>query len=157
LWCVILRIIDFIRELWKVLKFLLRKIEIFEIQNIFRIPSFTICFLIFFCIFDIFFSILPVYSFMKFLKFLCCFIIWIRDFIKEFYKTMNFFFKTFEIFEIQNFTKTPSFTISYLFFNTFDIFLILFHLSKVVKKLLNFLNCFIGRIIDFINKFWKFL
>jgi len=39
-------------------------------------------------------------DFEKFLKFLCCFIVWIRDFIKKFCKTMVFFRKKIEIFEI---------------------------------------------------------
>jgi len=46
----------------------------------------------------------------------CIFVVWIRDFIKIFFKTMVFFFKKNEIFEIQNFNKIPSFTISFLFF-----------------------------------------
>ena len=55
--------------------------------------------------------------FKKFLKFLCCFIVWIRDFNQKFYKTMVFFFsKKIEIFESHNFNKIPSFTISFLFF-----------------------------------------
>jgi len=37
-----------------------------------------------------FFSILPVYGFQKIGKFLCCFIVYIRDFIKKFCKTMVF-------------------------------------------------------------------
>ena len=43
------------------------------------------------------------------------------------------------------------------FFSIFDIFFFLFHLSKLVQKLFNFLQCFIGRIRNFINEFWKFL
>jgi len=76
--------------------------------------------------------------FKNFLTFLCCFIEWIRDFIKKFCKTMVFFQKKIEIFEIQNFNKIPSFIISFLFFSIFGIFF-LFHLSKLVKKLGNFL------------------
>jgi len=60
--------------------------------------------------------------FKKFLKFLCCFIQWIRDFIKKFSKTMVYFSKKNEIFEIQNFNKIPSFTISFLFFQHFLVF-----------------------------------
>ena len=45
-----------------------------------------------------------------------CFIVWIRDFIKKFCKTIVFFTKTNEIFEIKNFYKIPSFTISFLLF-----------------------------------------
>jgi len=39
-----------------------------------------------------FFLVYPSMAFKKFLKFLCCFIVWIRDFIKKFCKTMVFFF-----------------------------------------------------------------
>jgi len=54
--------------------------------------------------------------FKKFLKFLCCFIVWIWDFIQKFCKTVVFFVKKIEIFEIHNFNKIQSFTISFLFF-----------------------------------------
>jgi len=37
-------------------------------------------------------------------------------FYQKILKTMVFFFKKIEIFEIQNFNKFPSFTISFLFF-----------------------------------------
>jgi len=68
---------------------------------------------LFFCIFDIFFSILPVYSFKKFLKFLCCFIIWIRDFFKEFCKIMVYLKK---ISDIWNPKFHQNFAIYYFFF-----------------------------------------
>jgi len=83
LWCFIVRIIEFIWEFWKILEFVLKKIEILWIQNIFRIPSFTICFFNFLVLLTSFFSILHVYGFQKIVKFLCCFIVWIRDFIKK--------------------------------------------------------------------------
>ena len=70
-----------------------QKIKIFEIQNFNKIPSFSISFLIF-SVFNIFFfSILPIYGFQKNCKILCCFIVWIWDFIKKFCKTMVFFSK----------------------------------------------------------------
>ena len=51
--------------------------------NIFRIPSFTICFFNFLVFLTSFFF-LHVYGFQKkIVKFLCCFIVWIRDFIKK--------------------------------------------------------------------------
>jgi len=46
------------------------------------------------------------------------------------------FYQKIEIFEIQNFNKIPSFTIS--FFLAFLAFCFLFHLSKLVQKLWNF-------------------
>jgi len=88
---------------------------------------------------------------------LCCFLVWIQDFIKKFYKIIVLFSKKFEIFGIQNFNKSPSFTISFLFFLTFLAFCFLFHLSKLVQKLWNLLWCFIGRIRDFTSDFWKIL
>jgi len=57
--------------------------------------------------------------FKKFLKVLCCFVVWIWDFIQKFCKTMVFSSKKIEIFEIHNFSKIPSFTISFLFFYHF--------------------------------------
>jgi len=91
--------------------------------------------------------------FKKIVKFLCCFIVWIQDFIKKLCKTMFFLSKKFEIFEIQNF-------IIYYFFFIFLAFLafcFLFNLSKLVQKWWNFLWCFIGRIRDFTSDFWKIL
>ena len=65
--------------------------------------------------------------------------------------------KKFEIFEIQNFNEIPSFTISFLFFFAFLAFCFLFHLSKLIQKLFNFLYCFIRRVRDFTNYFCKIL
>jgi len=76
---------------------------------------------LFFSIFDIFFSILPVYGFQKNFKFLCWFIVWIRDVIKNFLHNYGFFKKKIDILEIQNFNKIPLFTISFLFFSIFGI------------------------------------
>jgi len=71
-------------------------------------------------------SFFLVYLFMvfkKFLQVLCCFILWIRDFIKKIVKLWFFFSKKIEIFEIDNFNKIPSFTIYFIsFFIIFGIF-----------------------------------
>ena len=67
-------------------------------------------------------------------KFLCCFIVWIWDFIKKFCKTMVFFLKKIEIFEIQNFNKFPSFTISFYFFSIFGIFFFNFTYPNLSKN-----------------------
>jgi len=56
-----IRIIDFIREFRKIVEFL----EILKIQNIFRIPSFTISFFNSLVFLTSFFSILPIYGFQK--------------------------------------------------------------------------------------------
>jgi len=62
-----------------------------------------------------------------------------------------------EIFEIQNFNKIPSFTIFFFIFLAFLTLCLLFHVPKLVPKLWNFLWCFIGRVEDFTNNFWKIL
>jgi len=71
---------------------------------------------LFFSIFNVFFSVLPPYNCQKILKTFVFFIVWIEDFIKEFCKTMVFFSRKFDIFEIRNFTKILYFTFSFLFF-----------------------------------------
>jgi len=77
----------------------------------------------------------------KFLKFLCCFIVWIRDFIKEFCKTMVFFSKKIEIFEIQNFKKIPSFTIFFILLGFLTSF---FSISTIqsCRNIMKFLEVF---------------
>ena len=92
----------------------------------------------FFSIFGIFFSILPVYGFKNNLKFLCCFIVRIRDFIKKLYKIMVFFKNNWDIWK-------PKFQQNFIVYSFFFIllgflvFCFLFHLSKLVQKLWNFL------------------
>jgi len=83
LWCFIERIIEFIKEFWKILEFLLKKNRDTLNTNIFRIPSFTICFFNFLVFLASFFFILHLYGFQKIVKFLCCYTVWNRDFIKK--------------------------------------------------------------------------
>ena len=52
-------------------------------HNIFRIPSFTICFFNFLVFLTSFFLFYLSMVFKKIQKFLSCFIVWIRDFIKN--------------------------------------------------------------------------
>jgi len=78
-------------------------------------------------------------------------------FFQNILQNYGFFSKKIEIFQIQNFNKIPSFTISFLFFFAFFEFCFLFHLSKLGQKLWNFLLFFIGRIRDFTSGFWKIL
>jgi len=60
----------------------------------FKIQQFTIWFLLFFYYFWHFvFNFVYLYLSKKFRKFLCCFNLWIRDFIKEFWKIMEYFSK----------------------------------------------------------------
>ena len=88
--CFILRIIDFMNEFLKFLEALFKK---YRYVKYFFFQNSAVYYLLFFIIFDIFFSFLPVYVIQKFLNCFCCFLAWIRDFIKEFCKTMVFFFK----------------------------------------------------------------
>jgi len=78
-------------------------------------------------------------------KFLCCFIVWIRDFIKK-------------VRYLKSKISTKFLRLLCLFY-FFSIFGILFPISlpKLVQKLWNFLWCFIGRVRDFTNNFWKIL
>jgi len=69
--------------------------------------------------------------FKNFLKFLCYFIVWIRDFIKKFYKTIVFFFK-----------------------KNWDIWNPEFQQNSIVYY---FFFIFLAVLAFFINEFWKFL
>ena len=64
-----------------------------RILEIFKIPRFTICFFIFllFLTFSVPYRLSVLVK--KFWKFLCFFILWIRDFIKDFWKIMERFSK----------------------------------------------------------------
>jgi len=96
--------------------------------------------------------------FIKILKFLCCFIVRIRDFIKKVCKTTVFFFFK-RSWDIWN-PKFQQNSIVYYFFFIFLAFLafcFLFHLSKLVQKLWNFLKYCFGRVGEFANDFWKIL
>jgi len=85
--CFIGRVRDFINDFWKIVKVLLKKnINMWNIF-FFKILRFTICFII------ILFSILPICSWQKILEIFMFFILWIRYFIKEFWKIMEYFSK----------------------------------------------------------------
>jgi len=62
------------------------------------------------------FSILAVYGFQKNLKFFVLFYCMDPRFYQKILQSYGFFSKKIEIFQIQNFNKIPSFTISFLFF-----------------------------------------
>ena len=71
----------------------------------------------FFNIFDIFFSILPIYGFQKILKIFVLLYCMDPRFYPKILQNYGFCFqKKIEIFEIHNFNKIPSFPISFLFF-----------------------------------------
>ena len=86
----------------------------------------SICFLFFLCIFDIFFSILPVHS---------CFIVWIKDFIKRILQKYGFFFQ--KIWHVWNPKFHQNFIVlqflSY-FFSIFDIYFFYFTCPKLSKN-----------------------
>ena len=76
---------------------------------------------------------------------MCCFIVWIWDFIKK-------------LRYLKSKISTKFHRLLFLLiFLAFLAFCFLFHLSKLVKKLWNFLWWFIGRVRDFTNNFWKIL
>ena len=96
--------------------------------------------------------------FKNIVKFLCCFIVWIPDFIKKLCTTMLFFFvkKDWDIWN-PKFQKNSIVYYFFFIFLAFSAFCFLFHLSKLVQKFWNFLWCFIRRIRDFTSDFWKIL
>jgi len=103
-----------------------------------------------------FFLFYPSVVFKKFLKILCCFIVWIRDFMKYSTKLWFFFQKNWDIWILEFQQNSIIYNFFFIFFSIFGIFF-LFHLSKLVKKLCNFLYCFIRRIRDFVKDFWKIM
>jgi len=70
----------------------------------------------------------------KFYKFLCFFILWIRDFIKEFWKIMEYFSKKYRHLKSKILHKFHRLLFFFCFFSILVIFFFLFHLSKLVKK-----------------------
>jgi len=83
--------------------------------------------------------------FKNIVNFLCCFIVWIRDFIKK-------------LRYLKSKISTKFHRLLFLFY-FFSIFCILFYISpiKLAQKLWNFWWCFIGRVRDFTNDFRKIL
>jgi len=94
LWWFIGNVRDFTNHVCKILKVLLKKILICEIYFFSKFCGLrNYLFLYFFIIFDIFFSISSMCSCQKILEIFIFFILWIRDFIKEFLKIMECFSK----------------------------------------------------------------
>jgi len=94
--------------------------------------------------------------FKKIVKFLCCFLVWIQDFIKKLCISMVLFEKKLRYLKYKISTK---FHHLLFFFYFFSIFGILFSISPIqtCPKIKNFLWCFIRRIRDFTSNFWKIL
>ena len=92
LYCFIGTVRDFTHDFWKILKVLLKEIWIYEI--IFFSKFWCLLFVFyFFIIFDILFSISPICTCQQILEIFMFFILWIRDFIEEFWKIMEYFYK----------------------------------------------------------------
>jgi len=131
LWCFIGRVRDFTNNFWKFLKVLLKKILICEI---FFFSKF--CSLLFVFFFDILFSISSISTCQKILEiFMFFFILWIRDFIKEFWKIVECFSKKSRHLKSKILHKFHR--LVFVFFYSFSIlviFFFLFHLFKLVKK-----------------------
>jgi len=71
--------------------------------------------------------------FEKFLKFLCCFIVWIRDFTKDFWKIMEHFSKKYRHFKSKIIPKFR-YLLLFLFYYHFWRLFFPFHQIKLVKK-----------------------
>jgi len=69
---------------------------------------------------------------------------------------MVFFQKNCDIWNLE-FQQNSIICHFFFIFLAFLAFFFLFHLSKLVQKLWNILQCFIGRVRDFTNDFWKIL
>ena len=88
---------------------------------------------------------------------MCAFIVWIWDFIKKFCKTMVYFLKKKLRYLKSKISTKFHCLLFYFIFSAFLHFFFQFQLSKLVQKLWNFLQWFIGRVRDFTNDFWKIL
>jgi len=79
--------------------------------------------------------------FRKIVKFLCYFIVWIRDFIKK-------------LIYLKSKILTKFHRLLFLFYIlAYLAFCLLFHVPKRIQKLWNFLWCFIGRVREFYTRF----
>ena len=104
----------------------------------FKIPQFIVYFFIFFIIFDIFFSISSICTFLKILEIFMFFILCIRDFIKDFWKIMEHFYKKYRHLKSKIFHKFHYLLFVFLF--TFLAFLTsLFPISptRTCQRILN--------------------
>ena len=129
MWCFIVRIIDFIREFWKILEFLLKNRDTLNTKH-FIIPSFTICFFNFLVFLISFFSILPVYGFQKNCKILVWFSCMDPRFYQNFLLNYGFFFQK-KLRYLKYKISTKFHRLLFLFY-FFSIFVILFSISPIL-------------------------
>jgi len=129
LWCFIGRIRDFTNDFWKILKVPLK-----NYIHMWNILFSKFCDLLFFFIFDILFSIWSICTCQKVLEIFMFFILWIRDFIKEFWKIMECFSKKYRHLKSKILHKFHRVLYVFLFFKHFGNLFFLFHRSKLVKN-----------------------
>jgi len=138
LWCFIIQIIDFINEFWKILEFLLKKYRYLNYKTFSEFQHLLFAFW-FFSIFHIFFSILPIYSSQKILKIFVLFYYLDPRFYQRIMQNNVFFQKIWDIWN-PKFHQNFIVCLFLFYFLTFSTsFFFLFPLSKLVKKLWNFL------------------
>ena len=83
-----------------------------------------------------------------------CFIVWITDFIREFWEILKYLLKKIYTFNKKHFQNSIVYYLLICFLVILTFFF-LFYLSMVLKKKLSLLSCFIVWIQDFIKKFCK--
>ena len=103
-----------------------KKIEIFEIQNYNKL----------------FFQFYQSIVFKKIVKVLCCFIVWIRDFIKKFCKTMVFFQKKLRYLKSKISTKFHHLLFLFYFFSAFFSHFVFYLTYPTCPKIMGFFIVF---------------
>ena len=122
----------------KLKKFFLKKL-ICEIFFFSKFCGLLFVFFIFFLFLTFYFQFRLCVLVKKLYKFLWFFILWIRDFIKEFWKIIeNIFQKNIDIRNPKFFINSIVYYLFFLFFYHFGNVFFLFDLSKLVKKSIHF-------------------
>jgi len=139
LWCFIVRIIDFIREFWKILEYLLKNTDTLNKKHFQNSIIYYLLIYFLVSLTSFFFSILPVYGFTKKIKSFVLFYCMNPRFYQKILQNYGFFVKkNWDIW----YPKFQQNSIVYYFVFIFLVFLafcLLFHLSKLVQKLWNLL------------------
>ena len=100
-----------------------------------KILQFTFCFFIFLLFSTFYFLFRVSVRVKKLQKFLCVFVLWMKDFIKEFWKIVEYFSKKYRHLKSKILRKSIVYYLFFfLFFQHFGNLFFLFHLSKLVKK-----------------------